>query len=105
MGVGSSVGPDHASHGARDGGDVGAVALELIVVEGGVDVDEVGVFEPALGVGLQFDQTTGGRGVDGELVCRRVAMQGKVGRATLFGLFRCWRAGVANRAVLRSLKF
>jgi dCTP deaminase len=48
------------------------VELLFILVQGGVDVDEVGIFQTFLGMGLQLDQTAHGMRVDREFLLRRV---------------------------------
>jgi len=50
----------------------------LIIFKSGVEVDEVKVFEPLLGVGLQGDQPPYRLGIDRDLVLGRIGHIGQV---------------------------
>jgi len=54
------------------------VALAFILIQVGVAVDEVNVFEPLLGIRFQLHQAADGLGVHQELVLRGIGNVGQV---------------------------
>jgi hypothetical protein len=54
------------------------VAFAFILIQVGVDVDEVDVFEPLLGGGFQRDQAADGLGVDQQFVLWGIGHVGQI---------------------------
>ena len=54
------------------------VKLAVIVIQVGVDVDEVDIFEPLLGARFQCDQAADGLGVNQQFVLRGVGHVGQI---------------------------
>jgi len=54
------------------------VALAFILIQVGVDVDEVNIFEPLLGARFQLNEAADGLGVHQELVLRGIGHVGEV---------------------------